>query len=103
MKTNYKQKENIIDETLRLLSDRYPIGLYEYLFKYQPEMYKKLRELEDEISNDYLSKSTEDLKEFLREYWVIHMTCIKEFENQDDLDLEVDEVKQQIQQELHTA
>ena len=60
MKKNYKEKEHIIDETLRLLAERYPIGLYEYLFKYQTEMY-------------------------------------------DELDLKVNEVKQQIQEELHAV
>ena len=69
----------------------------------QPDMYKKLRELEDEISNDYLSKSTEDLKEFLREYWTLHVEAIEEFENQDDLDLKVNEVKEQIREELHAV
>ena len=98
---NYNEKENIIDETLRLLSEKYIIGLYEYLFMYQPGMYKELRDLEDEISNDYLSKSIEDLKEVLRRYWTLHVEAIGEFENRDDLDLRVSEVKQQIQEELH--
>ena len=101
---NYTQeKDKIIDETLNLLAERYPIGLYEYLFKYQPDMYKKLRELEDEISRDYENKSIEDLKEVLKEYWTLHMEAIGEFENQDDLDLKVSEVKQQIQEELHAV
>jgi len=103
MKTNYKEKENIIDETLRLLSERYPIGLYEYLFKYESEMYKELRDLEDEISKDYENKSIENLKAVLRRYWILHMEAIKEFENQDNLDLEVSEVKQQIEEELHAV
>jgi len=42
MKKNYKEKENIIDGALKLLAERYPIGLYEFLFKYEPEMYKIL-------------------------------------------------------------
>ncbi len=103
MKRNYKEKEHIIDETLRLLTRKYPTDLYEYLFKYQPETYKKLRVLEDDISRDYLDRTIGDLKEVLREYWTLHMEAIKRFENQDELDLKVNEVKQQIQQELHTA
>jgi len=97
------EKEHMIDETLRLLTERYPIGLYEFLFKYEPKMYRKLRELEDEISRDYSNKTIEDLKEVLREYWTLHMEAIREFENQDDLDLRVSEVKQQIQEELHAV
>jgi len=65
MKKNYKEKENIIDETLRLLAQKYPIGLYEYLFKYEPEMYKKLRFLEDKISKNYKNKSVEEIKVIL--------------------------------------
>jgi len=102
MNNNTQEKEIIIDKTLNLLAERYPIGLYEYLFKYQPDMYKKLRELEDEVDNTFLYKSTEDLKEVLKEYWHLHVEGIEEFENQDDLDLRVSEVKQQIQEELHT-
>jgi len=102
MKTNYKEKENIIDGTLKLLAERYPIGLYEFMHEYEPKMYRKLRELEDEISRDYSDKTIEDLKVVLREYWHLHVEAIGEFENQDDLDLRVSEVKQQIQEELHT-
>jgi len=96
-------KEVILVEILNLLAERYPIGLYEYLYKYQLESYKRIRELEDEVDNAFLYKTVGDLKKVLREYWVIHMTCIKEFENQEDLDLEVSEVKQQIEQELHVV
>jgi len=102
MKNNTQEKDKIIDETLNLLAEWYPIGLYEYLFKYQPDMYKKLRELEDEADNAFLYKTTDDLKEVLKEYWTLHMEAIGEFENQDDLDLKVSEVKQQIQEELLT-
>ncbi len=103
MKKNYKEKEHIIDETLRLLTEKYPLGLYEFLFKYEPEMYKELRFLEDEISRDYSDKTIEDLKEVLREYWHLHVEAIGEFENQDDLDLKVSEVKEQIQHELNAV
>ena len=65
-------------------------------------MYKKLRELEDEADNAFLYKTIDDLKEVLKEYWHLHVEGIEEFENQDDLDLRVSEVKQQIQEELHT-
>ncbi len=98
-----QDKDSILEEILNLLAERYPIGLYEYMYQYQPETYRRIRELEDEVDNAFLYKTTEELKQVLREYWVIHMTCIKEFENQDDLDLKVSEVKQQIQQELHTV
>jgi len=103
MKDNKKEKENRIDGTLKLLAERYPIGLYEYLFKYQPDLYRRIRDLEDEVDNAFLYRTTEDLKQILREYWVLHMEAIGEFENQDDLDLKINEVKEQIQQELLTV
>ncbi len=98
-----KDKDIILEELLNLLAERYPIGLYEYLYKYHPEMYRKMRDLEDDVGNAFLFKTTEDLKKVLREYWTLHMEAIKEFENQDNLDLEVSEVKQQIQEELHAV
>ena len=103
MKISDKQKEKIIDETLRLLAERYPIGLYEFLFKYEPEMYKELRDLEDDISRVYDHKSIDDLKAVMRKYWILHMGAIREFENQKNLDLEVSEVKEQIQHELNAV
>ena len=95
-----QEKENIIDGTLKLLAERYPIGLYEYLYEYEHDMYKTMRELEDEVDDAFLHKNTEDLKKVLREYWTLHMEAIGELENQDDLNLKVSEVKQQIQEEL---
>jgi len=102
MNKNYKEKENIIDGTLKLLAERYPIGLYEFMYEYHPNMYRRMRELEDEVDNAFLYKTVEDLKEDLKEYWHLHVEAIEEFENQDDLDLRVSEVKQQIQEDLHT-
>jgi len=96
-----KDKDIILDELLKLLTERYPEGLYEYMYQYHPDMYRRIRELEDEVDNAFLYKTIEDLKEVLREYWTLHMEAIKRFGNQDDLDLKVNEVKRQIQAELH--
>ncbi len=97
-----KDKDIILDELLKLLTERYPEGLYEYMYQYHPDMYRRIRELEDEVDNAFLYKTVGDLKKVLREYWVIHMTGIRKFKNQDELDFSVNEVKQQIQEELHT-
>lgn len=99
---NYiRDKDIILEELLNLLAGRYPIGLYEYLYSCQPGMYKRMRELEDEVDNAFLHKNTKDLKKVLREYWTLHMEAIRKFKNQDILNFSVNEVKQQIQQELH--
>ena len=96
-------KDELFDKIFADLRKIYKAGLYEFMHEYEPKMYRKLRDLEDEISRDYLDKTIEDLKEVLREYWVLHMQAIKEFENQDDLDLKISEVKQRIQEELHVV
>ena len=98
-----QEKENIIDGTLKLLAERYKEGVYEYMYQYHPDMYRRIRELEDEVDNAFLFKTTEELKKVLREYWTLHMEAIRKFKNLDELDFSVNEVKQQIQKELHTV
>jgi len=46
-----KDKDIILDELLKLLTERYPEGLYEYMYQYHPDMYRRIRELEDEVDN----------------------------------------------------
>lgn len=82
-----EEKESIIKEVLRLLGEKYPIGLYEYLFKHHREGYKELLRLEDRIDTAYLKGTVEELKAVLREYWRFHMQVIKEFEKADKFNL----------------
>jgi len=96
-------KDELFDKIFADLRKIYKAGLYEFMHEYEPKMYKELRNLEDEISKDYFKKPIEDIKVLLRRYWTLHMEAIEEFENQDDLDLKVSEVKQQIQEELHVV
>jgi len=96
-------KEAILEEILNLLAKRYPTGLYEFMYEYHPDMYRRMRELEDEVDNAFLDGTTEELKKVLREYWTLHMEAIRKFKNLDELDFSVNEVKQQIQEELHTV
>ena len=96
-------KDELFDKIFADLRKIYKAGMYEFMHEYEPNMYKKLRELEEEADNAFLYKSIEDLKEVLRRYWTLHMEAIKGFNNQDNLDLKVSEVKEQIQQELHSV
>lgn len=82
-----EEKESIIKEVLRLLGEKYPIGLYEYLFKHHREEYNELLRLEDRIDTAYLKGTVEELKAVLREYWRFHMQVIKEFEKADKFNL----------------
>jgi hypothetical protein len=86
-----EEKEHILNEVLRLLSEKYPIGLYEYLYKYRPDLYRQLVDLEDRIDQAYLNPnaSIDQLKAVLREYWAFHMTGIKEFKQVGQLEMNV--------------
>ncbi len=100
---NMHSKEILLEWSLSALAAKYPKGLYEYIYEYHPKMYRKIRELEDEVDNAFLHKNTEYLKKVLREYWTLHIEAIRKFKNQDELSFSVNEVKQQIQKELHTV
>lgn len=96
-----EEKERILKEVLRLLGEKYPIGLYEYLYKQCPELYKQLLDLEDRIDQTYLNpnESIDQLKAVLREYWTFHMTTIKEFKKTGQLDLNLSQVRQEMTEE----
>lgn len=84
-----EEKEAILTEVLRLLREKYPIGLYEYLFKHRPDLDQQRLALEDRIDQSYLNPniSIDQLKAVLREYWTFHMTAIREFKQAGQLDL----------------
>src|SRR3990172_569063 len=84
-------KEEMLSRTLEDLNKRYPIGLYEYLYKHRPDLYKRLLDLEDRIDQTYLNPnaSIDQLKAVLREYWKFHMTGIKEFKQVGQLEMNV--------------
>jgi len=80
------EKENILGEVFDLLSEKYTPGLYEYSYKYYPEYYKKFIILEDRIDENFQDNGNiQELKTILREYWCLHMKCIKEFLKADSI------------------
>lgn len=95
------EKEKILKEVLRLLGEKYPRGLYEHLYKYCPDFYKHLLELEDRIDQAYLNPNASiyQLKAVLREYWAFHMTAIKEFKQIGQLDLDLSQIRQKMTEE----
>jgi len=94
-------KEYILQETLRLLGEKYPIGLYEYLYKYRPDLYIQLVNLENGIDQTYLNPnaSIDQLKAVLREYWTFHMRAIKEFKQRGQLGLNLPQARQEMIEE----
>jgi len=101
---NQKNNRNfILDETLRMLSERYEIGLYEYLFKYQYPVYAKIREIEDVITDNFDNIPIEELKNILADYWRLHVESAKKFKSEGQLNFNVNEVKGQINDELHIS
>ncbi len=93
-----EEKEAIIKEVLRLLGEKYPVGLYEYLFKHRPELYKKLQHLEDRIDQAFLSATIQGLKAILRDYWTLHIMAIKEFKEIDQLDFNLPVARKELQE-----
>ncbi len=59
-------KDEILTRLMDDLNKRYPVGLYEYLFKHCPDLYKQLLDLEDRIDQTYLdpNASIDQLKRF---------------------------------------
>jgi hypothetical protein len=92
-------KAFILRETLSVLSRKYPIGLYEYLFKHKEKLYRQLLDLEEEIDSVFLSGTIHELKSVLREYWIFHINVIKEFQKVEQLDLNLAEVRKKMAEE----
>ena len=94
-----EDKELILKEVLRLLNEKYPIGLYEYLFKHRSSLYMQLIDLEERIDQAFLYETVGDLKAVLREYWTFHMTAIKEFKQIGELSLNLSQARQEMVEE----
>lgn len=93
-----EEKAAILQEVLRLLEEKYRPGLYEYLFKYREDAYKRLLALEDGIDRAYLTPGIDEegFKAILREYWKLHIIAIKEFKQVDQLDLNIPQARQEM-------
>jgi hypothetical protein len=83
------------------LGKKYPVGLYEYLYKHRPDLYSRLIDLEDTIDKTYLNPNStiDPLKAILGDYWTFHMTAIKEFKQAIKLDLNLSEVRKEMIEE----
>ena len=102
MKNKKNTKDFILDETLRLLSQHYVSGLYEFLYRYEFSVYQKMRQLEDTITDDFDNMSISELKSTLSKYWKLHVESAKRYESE-KLNFDVNEVKKEISNELNIS
>ena len=82
---NIELAKKILDE----LRQFYPLGLYEWLYKYSKDKYYKIVEIEGDLHH-VISKGTEEqTKELLSKYWELHRTAIGEYiNNEETIELE---------------
>jgi len=74
-------KDKLLRLTLEGLDQKYPYGLYEWLKERDLEAYEGILVLEDKINNNFtVNGSLEELKAYLRAYWIAQMKAIMEFE-----------------------
>ena len=89
---------DLVRNTLEQLNKYYPIGLYEWLYKYNKSRYKEITEIEDEMDNVILNGTEADTKKLLLKYWQLHKTAIEEFRNNqlDESDINYAKVRKEM-------
>lgn len=92
---------NLVRNTLEQLNKYYPIGLYEWLYKYNKSRYKEITEIEDELDVVLVKGTEQDTKKLLLKYWATHKTAIEEFRNNqlDESDINYAEVRKDMLEE----
>ena len=83
-------------KTLEQLNQFYPPGLYEWLYANKKSEYDRLIDIEKKI--DLAILNDEDEKEFktlLVEYWQIHKSNIHKFNNSDNTELNLTEIREE--------
>jgi len=84
-----KLKRHILQKAFGLLGERYPVGMYEYFYKYEPEVYRIKASLEERIDEVFLAGSVNELEGVLRTFWALHVEMISEFENTEHSQLDL--------------
>jgi len=98
------EKQKLLDITFDRLSEKYPSGLYEWLYTNKIEVYRKIFKLEDKINENFNSKgSVQDLKMILREYWIESMKAIINFKECGHINVSLDEARSERIDSLETG
>ena len=77
---NIRLAEKLLDE----LRTYYPLGLYEWLYKYSKDHYDKIVQIESNLHRVISCGSEEQTKALLSEYWKLHRAAIDEFINSEE-------------------
>ena len=98
-----EEKEYLLKTAFNLLEERYPSGLYEWLYIHDRATNDEINRLEDRVNANFLNGgSINDLKAILREYWIVHMKAIRAYEAAGKV-LDLDSIRQQRMDELEIA
>ena len=91
--------EELVKHMFDLLAERYPAGLYEYMIDFLPETYREFLNIEDRINRCLLDKSSVGtLKSALRDYWVVHIKAIKQFDKAKAEGLDISELRERVRE-----
>ncbi len=104
MSETREEKEKLLSIAFELLGEKYPQGLYEWLYKYRPEIQRAISGLEDKMNDNFMTGgSVKDLKALLRAYWVVHMKAIKDFSECGKPDCSWDDIRDERIEGLEAA
>jgi hypothetical protein len=99
-----EEKEELLSLAFDLLEEKYPRGLYEWLYIHDKATYDEIDHLECRVNANFQQRnSINDLKAILREYWIIHMKAIKAFQESDESKITLDRIRIERIQERETA
>jgi len=69
----WTEKEDIFNKVLDALEEKYPSGLYDWLYSHDRALYDRINEIEDQLNESFLNGgSVSEFKRLLREYWDCH-------------------------------
>lgn len=99
-----EEKEHLLKIVFDGLGQRYPQGLYEWLYIHDRGVYDRINHLEDMINDEILNGGTiARFKELLREYWIVHIKAIRSFNESGAPDNSLNEVRAERIRELETV
>jgi len=76
----WTEKEDILNKVLDALEEKYPSGLYDWLYSHDRDLYDRIDEIEDQLNESFRNSGPVDgFKATLRHYWDCHTEGIRKF------------------------